>query len=118
MPEYSTGPIDNPLTDASRTTAQLTVRLLNAHPSAAAGVLIEGYILGPTHTLYVSEYIALAPNQTSVRTYYANFDGLEYRFTVNEEAGDRVRIFAGGIGPDGGLNAVHRVLVRELRANG
>ncbi|WP_438432668.1 hypothetical protein [Gorillibacterium sp. sgz500922] len=114
MPVLSTGPIDNPPVGDARITTQLVVRLTNGHSDETVGVLIQGYTLGATSSLYVSEFVSLAPEQTAVRTYFANLDGVEFRFIVDDPNDSLVGIFVSGKQANGELNAVHRLVTHEL----
>ena len=95
MAILSTGPIENNAVSDVRPTQQVTVKIDNRNSLDGSVVLIQGYNLTSTRTLYVSEQISIDPDQVVTRTYFANLDAFEFVFTVEGVAIGRQRFPCG-----------------------
>ncbi|XXM70745.1 hypothetical protein ACQ0QQ_13590 [Lysinibacillus sphaericus] len=114
MPILSTGPIENSPSGGTRQTQNLTVRYVNNSAVNASTVLVQGYYLNETRTLYVLESFTLSPNQSVTRTYSANFNGFQFIFTTNGPAEDETEISVWGKNASGQITASHRLVSSEL----
>ncbi|KGE18361.1 hypothetical protein [Paenibacillus wynnii] len=116
MAFLSTGPIENNVSMVTgvRPTQQITIKVDNRSSGNAASALIEGYHLNGTRTLYVSEFLNLAPNQVVTRNYYANLDAFEFTFTTSGMAEEEVQISFWGKDSSGQLVTAHRLVSSEL----
>ncbi|MRX74256.1 hypothetical protein GJU40_19225 [Bacillus lacus] len=114
MARFTTGPIFNPAVAGVRNTQTLTVLIDNQNASQSSSVLIEGYFLNGTRTLYVQELVQLAPNQVVRRNYFAAFEGYEFVFNTSGPAADNIEISAWGKNAAGELVTAHRVVAEEL----
>ncbi|EFU39327.1 hypothetical protein PVOR_25248 [Paenibacillus vortex V453] len=63
MAILSSGPIENSAINGMRSTQQITVIIENRDLVNSATVLIQGYALNGTRTLYVLELLVALPNQ-------------------------------------------------------
>lgn len=118
MAILSTGPIENNAVSDVRPTQQVTVKIDNRNSLDESVVLIQGYNLTATRTLYVSEQISLAPDQVVTRTYFANLDAFEFVFTVEGVAMEQTEISVWGKNETGQLVAAHRLVSSELEIEG
>ncbi|WP_339299814.1 hypothetical protein MKY92_06665 [Paenibacillus sp. FSL R5-0623] len=114
MAVLSTGPIENNLSGGSRPTQQVTILIVNTDSVNSSNVLIEGYFLNGTRTLYVLQSVNLTPGQVFSQTYYANLDGYEYVFTTSGNAASLTEISAWGKNNTGQLETAHRLVLNEL----
>ncbi|KAA2301775.1 hypothetical protein FY526_23285, partial [Clostridioides difficile] len=96
MAILSTGPIENNAVSDVRPTQQVTVKIDNRNSLDGSVVLIQGYNLTTTRTLYVSEQISIDPDQVVTRTYFANLDAFEFVFTVEGAAIEQTEISVWG----------------------
>ncbi|MFX3651015.1 MAG: hypothetical protein ACE3K2_04345 [Paenibacillus sp.] len=114
MAVLSTGPIENNLSVGSRPTQQVTVKMVNTDSINTSNVLIEGYFLNGTRTLYVQQSVNLNPGQVFSQTYYANLGGFEYVFTTSGGAAALTEISMWGKSNTGQLVASHRIVLEEM----
>ena len=96
MAILSTGPIENRPVGGVRPSQQVTVKIDNHDSANSSSVLIQGYSLNGTRTLYVLESVSLAPNQVVTRNYFANLDAFEFVFTISGPAAESRRYLFGG----------------------
>lgn len=118
MAILSTGPIENNAVSDVRPTQQVTVKIDNRNSLDGSVVLIQGYNLTSTRTLYVSEQISIDPDQVVTRTYFANLDAFEFVFTVEGVAIEQTEISVWGKNENGQLVAAHRLVSSELEIEG
>jgi len=118
MAILSTGPIENNSVSDVRPTQQVTVKIDNRNSLDGSVVLIQGYNLTSTRTLYVSEQISIDPDQVVTRTYFANLDAFEFVFTVEGAAIEQTEISVWGKNETGQLVAAHRLVSSELEIEG
>ena len=109
----STGPIENNPVSGVRPTQQLTVKLDNRDLVNTASILIQGYYLNGTRTLYVLESIPINPNQVITKNYYANFNAFEFVFTTSGLAEQQIQISAWGKDSTGQLVSAQRLVASE-----
>ncbi|MEK4074588.1 hypothetical protein MHI01_11835 [Paenibacillus sp. FSL M7-0656] len=114
MAVLSTGPIENNLSCGSRPTQQVTIKMVNTDSINTSNVLIEGYFLNGTRTLYVLQSVNLTPGQVFSQTYYANLDGYEYVFTTGGGAAALTEISVWGKDSTGQIVTAHRIVSNEL----
>lgn len=112
MAIFSTGPIENNPVLGVRPTQLVTIQIVNRAAVDVLVITIQGYSLGGTRTLYVSEVVELAPNEVVTRDYFADLDAFEFRFTIGD-AGERAGISVWGKQTGGQLTDAHRVVVNE-----
>ncbi|NQX45829.1 hypothetical protein HQN87_10840 [Paenibacillus tritici] len=113
MAILSTGPIENNAVSGVRPTQTVTVRILKRNAPGGSAVTIQGYVLGATRTLYVSETINVNPNEVVTRNYFADLDGYEFIFTVGDADVEDVEISVWGKTSTGQLVNAHRVVSHE-----
>ncbi|MEK3747106.1 hypothetical protein NYE25_02575 [Paenibacillus sp. FSL E2-8871] len=109
----STGPIENNPVSNVRLTQQLTIKIDNRDLVDTSSILIQGYYLIGTRTLYVLELISVDPNQVLTKNYYADFDAFEFVFTTSGLAEQQVQISVWGKDADGQLVSAHRLVASE-----
>lgn len=114
MAILATGPIENSAVGGIRPTQQVTVKIINRDAINTSTILIQGYILDGTRTLYVSEAFVIAANGVSTRNYFANLDGFEFVFTTGGAAEAQVEVSVWGKQASGQLVDAHRIVVEEL----
>lgn len=114
MATISSGPIENNLVAGSRLTQSVTVKIDNNDPVNASNILIEGYVLNGTRTLYVLELITIDPNEVLTKTYYADLDGFEFIFTTSGPAESLTEVSMWGKNATGQLVAAHRLVSAEI----
>lgn len=114
MAVYATGPIENNLSGGSRPTQQATIQMVNSDSVNTSNVLIEGYVLNGTRTLYVLQSVDLNPGQVFSQTYYANLDGYEYVFTTSGDAAALTEISVWGKNSAGQIVTAHRMVSNEI----
>lgn len=116
MAILSTGPIENNAVSGVRPTQTVTVRILKRNAPGGSAVTIQGYVLGATRTLYVSETININPNEVVTRNYFADLDGYEFIFTVGNA--EEIEISVWGKTSTGQLVNAHRVVAHEELSSG
>ncbi|MDO0825300.1 hypothetical protein [Desulfosporosinus nitroreducens] len=114
MAILSTGPIENRPVGGVRPTQQVTVKIDNNDSTNSSSVLLQGYHLNGTRTLYVLELFIVAPNQVITKDYFANFDAFEFVFTTSGPAEGSTEISVWGKSGSGQLIAAHRLVLDEL----
>jgi hypothetical protein len=114
MAILSTGPIENNLVSGVRPTQRVTVRINNRDSANFSTLLIQGYYLNGTRTLYVLELISVNPNEVIAKDYYANFDAFEFVFTTGSAAEDETQISVWGKDSAGQLVTAHCLVSSEL----
>lgn len=113
MALLSTGPIDNsPILD-TRPTKTITVKIVNRSDIEISSVVIQGFILGVSRTIYVNELLDIAPNGVLTRNYFADLYAFEFLFTTSEVVEAKVGISVWGKGDSGQLVDTHRVVSWE-----
>ncbi|MEK3669224.1 hypothetical protein [Paenibacillus sp. FSL R10-2771] len=113
MPILSTGPIENNAVSGIRPTQTVTVKLVKRDGMVGSSVSIQGYLLGATRILYVSEVINIAPNEVVTRDYFADLDAFEFIFTIGEATGEEIGISVWGKSSTGLLVNAHRIVTHE-----
>ncbi|MEK3717119.1 MULTISPECIES: hypothetical protein [unclassified Paenibacillus] len=113
MAILSTGPIENNAVSGVRPTQTVTVRIVKRDTAVTSAVSIQGYVLGTTRTLYVSELINVAPNEAVTRSYFADLDAYEFVFTTEEADEEEIGISVWGKTSSGQLVNAHRVVAHE-----
>lgn len=113
MAILSTGPIENNAVSGVRPTQRVTVKVAKRNTGGSTTVSIQGFVLNGTRTLYVSEVIAVAPNQVVTRDYFADLDAYEFVFTTGEAGEEDIGISVWGKNAAGQLVNAHRVVSRE-----
>jgi hypothetical protein len=114
MAVLSSGPIENNAISGTRPTQQITVIMDNRDTVNSATLLIQGYILTGTRSLYVLESLVVLPNQVITNNYFANFDRFEFVFTTGGTAADQTGISVWGKNESGQLVTAHRLVLSEL----
>ncbi len=114
MAVISTGPIENPAVGGVRQVTQITVIADNRSSVSASSVLIQGYILNGTRTLYVSEVVNLAANQVVTRNYFGNVDAFEFVFTTSGPAESSTQISLWGKSAAGAITFTQRLVSDEI----
>ncbi|ETT36252.1 hypothetical protein CXK86_13025 [Paenibacillus sp. BGI2013] len=109
----STGPIENNPVNSVRPTQQLTIKIDNRNLVDGSNILIQGYYLNGTRTLYVLELISINPNQVLTKNYYADFNSFEFVFTTSGLAEQQVQISVWGKDAAGQLVSAHRLVASE-----
>ncbi|WP_241680094.1 hypothetical protein [Metabacillus mangrovi] len=118
MAILSTGPIENSPAGGSRPTQTVTVKIDNSSGTDSSTILIQGYQLNGTRTLYVSELLAIAPNQVITKNYFADVNAFEFVFTTGDAAASATEISVWGKNASGQLVAAHRLVFDELSSSG
>ncbi|XXM72454.1 hypothetical protein ACQ0QQ_00710 [Lysinibacillus sphaericus] len=114
MAVLSTGPIENPAVGGVRQVTQITVIADNRSSASASSVLIQGFILDGTRTLYVSELVNLAANQVVTRNYFGNVNAYEYVFTTSGPAEDSTQVSLWGKSASGAVRFSQRLVSDEI----
>ena len=113
MAILSTGPIENRPVGGVRPTQQGTVKIDNNDSVNSSTVLIQGYYLNGTRSLYVLELFTVAPNQVVTKNYFVNFDSFEFVFTTSGTAAESTEISVWGKNASGQLVTAHRLVSDE-----
>ncbi|WP_405116608.1 hypothetical protein MHH28_16025 [Paenibacillus sp. FSL K6-1217] len=114
MAILSTGPIENNAISGVRPTQTVTVKISKRNAAGGSSLSIQGYVLGATRTLYVSEVIHIAPNEVVTKNYFADLDAYEFVFlTADAAEEDEIGISVWGKSSTGQLVAAHRVVTHE-----
>ena len=113
MAILATGPIENNPVSGIRPTQQVTIKIDNHDSINSSTVLIKGFVLNGTRTLYVSELFSVAPNQVITKNYFANLNAFEFVFITGDPAADQTEISVWGKGASGQLVAAHRLVSSE-----
>ncbi len=113
MAVFSTGPIENNPVSGVRPTQQVTIKMVNRDSVNTFTVLIQGYSLNGTRTLYVLEQVMLSPNAVVTRDYFANLNAYEFVFTTSGLAEENTEISVWGRNASGDLTSAHRLVSDE-----
>ncbi|TKH37083.1 collagen-like triple helix repeat-containing protein, partial [Paenibacillus polymyxa] len=113
MAVLSTGPIANDPVLGVRPTQLVTVKIDNRDSVNSSTVLIEGFILNGSRTLYVQQLVAVGPNVVLTRNFFAGFDAFEFVFTTSGPAEDETQISVWGKDALGQLVPAHRLVSDE-----
>ncbi|TYS14123.1 hypothetical protein FZC78_19970 [Rossellomorea vietnamensis] len=113
MAVISSGPIENNPVNGTRPTTQVLVKIINTSAVSAATVLIQGYFLNGSRTLYVLEQINVGANEVVTRNYFANLNAFEYVFTTSEAGAEDTQISMWGRNAAGQLTTSHRLVSEE-----
>jgi hypothetical protein len=114
MAILSTGPIENRPVGGVRPTQQVTIKMVNRDSANSSTVIIRGFHLNGTRTLYVLETVTLTPNEVVTRNYFANFDAFQFVFTTSGPAAESTEISVWGKSGSGELVTAHRLVSDEL----
>lgn len=114
MAVLSTGPIENTPANGVRPVQLVTVKIDNRDSVNSSTVLIQGYILTTTRTLYVLELVPVLPNQVLTRNYFADFDEYQFVFTTGGDAETSTQISVWGKDASGNLVASQRLVSDEI----
>ena len=95
-------------------THPVTIKFVNLDSANSSPVLVQGYYLNGTRTLYVLEEVFLTPNEVETRNYYANFDTFQFVFTTSGLAAESTEISVWGKNASGQLVTAHRLVSDEL----
>ncbi|WP_229522505.1 hypothetical protein [Paenibacillus monticola] len=90
----------------------------NRDPVNSSTVLVEGYALNGSRSLYVQALFALAPNQVITQRYFANVNGFEFVFTTGGTGADLTEVSVWGKNSAGQLVTAHRLVTAELLGAG
>ncbi|MBO7742872.1 hypothetical protein I8J29_01600 [Paenibacillus sp. MWE-103] len=113
MAIISTGPIDNSPTAGLGISQQAAIHLVNRGASGAATVLIQGYYLTGSRTLYVLEQIVLAPNEHAVKRYFAGLAAFEFVLDVTGPGQVGVEAALMGVSASGAVVTAVRLAAAE-----
>jgi hypothetical protein len=113
MAVLSNRPIENKAVGGMRSTQQITVLIDNRDSVNSGILLIQGYILNGTRTLYVLELFPVVPNQVVTKQHFANLDAFEFVFTTGGAAARQTEISVWGKDAAGQLVAAHRLVASE-----
>ena len=114
MALLSTGPIENNPVSGVRPTQQITIKFDNRDSVISSTILVEGYVLNGTRTLYAQDEFVLAPNQVITRNYFANLNAFEFIFNVEDAAAEVTQISVWGKNSAGQLVTAHRLVSSEV----
>ncbi|UUZ86355.1 hypothetical protein LJK88_24940 [Paenibacillus sp. P26] len=109
MAVLSTGPIDNQV----RSSTQIIVKLVNRDAVNSATILIQGYYLDGSRTLYVLEQLGIAPNAVITKEYDTNFDAYEFVFTTGGAAEASMEVSVWGLNGNGAIVTAQRIVAEE-----
>lgn len=113
MALFSTGPMDNGPIMGIRQTQIVTVKVVNRDSLNPYNLVIQGFYLNGSRTMYVNEMVSLAPNQVLTRDYFADFNAFEFEFATSEEVEAQIGISVWGKQASGELVDSHRVVAWE-----
>ncbi|KZZ84245.1 MULTISPECIES: hypothetical protein [Bacillaceae] len=114
MAILSTGPIENNAVAGVRPTQLVTVKIANRDAVNSSTVLIQGFKLTSTRTLYVLDLISVAPNQVISKSYFANIDDYAFVFTTGGMAERSTQVSVWGKDADENLVSAHRLVSDEI----
>ncbi|KAF6616607.1 collagen-like protein, partial [Paenibacillus sp. EKM102P] len=118
MSVLSTGPIANDPVLGVRPTQLVTVKIDNRDSVDSSIVLIEGFALNGSRTLYVQEQVIVGPNAVFTRNYFADLNAFEFVFTTSGAAENETQISVWGKDTFGQLVPAHRLVSDELLGTG
>ncbi|HEY4431654.1 MAG TPA: hypothetical protein VGN87_11490 [Paenibacillus sp.] len=113
MALFSTGPMDNSPILGIRQTQIVTVKVVNRDSLNPYNLVIQGFVLNGSRTMYVNEMVNLSPNQVLTRNYFADLNAFEFVFATLEEVEAQVGISVWGKQASGQLVDSHRVVAWE-----
>jgi len=113
MAVFSTGPMDNGPILGIRQTQIVTAKVVNRDSLNSYNLVIQGFYLNGSRTMYVNEMVSLAPNQVLTRDYFADLDAFEFEFATSEEVETQIGISVWGKQASGQLVDSHRVVAWE-----
>ncbi|HBS45023.1 MAG TPA: hypothetical protein DEA91_12180 [Paenibacillus sp.] len=113
MALFSTGPIDNGPILGVRQTQIVTVKAVNRDSLNSYNLVIQGFSLNGSRTMYVNEMESLAPNQVITMNYFADLDAFEFEFTTLEEVEAEIGISVWGKQVSGEIVEPHRIVAWE-----
>ena len=113
MALFSTGPIDNSPILGIRQTQMVTVKAVNRDSLNPYNLVIQGFLLNGSRTMYVNEMVSLAPNQVLTMNYFADLDAFEFEFTTLEEVEAEIGISVWGKQVSGEIVEPHRIVAWE-----
>jgi hypothetical protein len=113
MALFSTGPIDNSPILGIRQTEMVTVKVVNRDSLNSYNLVIQGFLLNGSRTMYVNEMVSLAPNQVLTRNYFADLDAFEFEFVTLAEVEAEIGISVWGKQASGELVDSHRIVAWE-----
>jgi hypothetical protein len=116
MALFSTGPMDNSPILGIRQTQIVTVKVVNRDSLNPYNLVIQGFVLNGSRTMYVNEMVNLSPNQVLTRNYFADLNAFEFVFATLEEVEAQVGISVWGKQASGQLVDSHRVVAWEKHA--
>jgi hypothetical protein len=116
MAVLSTGPIENHIVAGSgvRPTQRITVTMVNHNLTDVYHIWVQGYHLSDVRTLYVEELFSVLPNQVITKDFDANFDAVEFNFSLGDAAVADAKISVWGRDQNGDLVTAHRLVSSEL----
>ncbi|MFX3649662.1 MAG: collagen-like triple helix repeat-containing protein [Paenibacillus sp.] len=114
MAVLSTGPIENSPVNGVRPTQIVSIKVENQNAVNTATILVQGYSLITSRTLYVSEQFSILPGAVATRTYFADLNSFEYVITVTGAAPEDNYVSFWGKNSAGSLVAAHRLVYSEL----
>ncbi|WP_339797759.1 hypothetical protein MKY19_22430 [Paenibacillus sp. FSL R5-0744] len=110
----STGPISNNLIGGVRPSSFVTIKIDNRNEADYSTILIEGFYLNGTRTIYVQELMLVLTNTVITRNYSVEFDAFEFVFTIIGPAENETQVSLWGKDESRELVAAHRILSDEL----
>lgn len=113
MALLSTGPIDNSPVLGVRPTKTVTIRIVNRSATENSTVVVHGFILGASRSMYVNELLDILPNGVMTKNYFADLDAFEFVFLTTEIVEEKIGISVWGKQDSGQLMDVHRVVTWE-----
>lgn len=114
MAILSTGPIENSPAGGVRPTQLVTIKFDNRDSLISSVILVEGYVLNGTRTLYAQEEFSIAPNEVITKNYFADLNAFEFVFTIDDAASEVIQISAWGKNSAGQLVTAHRLVSSEV----
>ncbi|MEK4438994.1 hypothetical protein [Paenibacillus sp. FSL K6-2862] len=114
MAVLSTGPIANNPVSGIRPTQFVTIKIDNRNVASSSTILIEGFYLNGTRTLYVQELVLIEPNVVLTRDFTANYNAFEFVFTTGGVAEGETQVSLWGKSSSGTVVAAHRIVSDEL----
>ncbi|WP_199925062.1 hypothetical protein [Paenibacillus sp. IHBB 10380] len=114
MAILSTGPIENNYVRGVRPTHRVMVKIDNRDAVNSSTVMIQGFYLNGTRTLYVLEVINVNSNEVITKDYYADFNSFEFVFNTGSVAEDETQVSVWGKDSKGQLVTAHRIISSEL----
>ncbi|MTH52048.1 hypothetical protein GKZ89_01415 [Bacillus mangrovi] len=117
MAQFSTGPVDNQSGALGRIAQFLTVKAVNRDAVNSGTLLVEGYSIGGSRTLYVQELVSISPNQVLTRNYFADVDTYEFLLTAGGTAEPEMEVSLWGKDSSGNIVSSQRLVFEEFEEN-